>query len=387
MKRCLFFLIVFCQSLVAEEEQDFSLVNLTKSPISRAAGAVNIITGNWVDQATHAQTSGPDPYVVGHSYISSSLEEGSLADGWDLYHPSELEVYQPRGIQYVSKCPPTIPFGDPQLADVPPMQLIELGCHHHKRELKPPKKQKPDKPPRDHKAHPYPLLRDEPNDAKLLYREAGGAMYLFKGDNNAKHFRPKIHKTGYNHISSIDTPSRRDFRRAEVYWNNNHDEWVVTLGDGTRRTYARTEKHRRRPEVENFIKATYHIKEELLPSGNRRWYHYDDDKELKLIQTVSSDEKHVVHFVEFHRKHDFVDVTTSEGLSTRFSLKKLRDDETAHVVDGIERASKGKFSFSYCDKSSRHTRRIEGSAVRTPDAITQSSTTKERTPLLASGTG
>ena len=174
---------------------------------------------------------------------------------------------------------------------------------------------------------------------------------------------------------------------AEVYWNKKHDEWVVTLGDGTRRPYARTEKHRRRPASPNFNKVAHHIKEELLPSGNRRWYHYDDDKELKLIQTVSSDEKHVVHFVEFHRKHDSVDVTTSEGLSTRFSLKKLRDDETAHVVDGIERASKGKFSFSYCDKSSRHTRRIEGSAVRTPDAITQSSTTKERTPLLASGTG
>ena len=262
MKRCLFFLIVILHTLVAEEEHDFSLVNLTKSPIPRAAGTVNIVTGNWVDQAAHDATSGPDPYIIAHSYISSSLEEGSLADGWDLYHPSELEVFQPLGIFYILKSPPVFPLRSP--AEEQPCQpaiLMEKGPHHTKK--KPPPPQKPHQPPRDHKPDLYPLPPPKHNEAKLLYREAGGAVFVFEGDDNAQHFHPKIDKTGYNHISSIDTPMRRDFNRAEVKWNKDHDEWVVKLGDGTKRTYARTDKHRRRPSSQNFVKTTYHIKTQV----------------------------------------------------------------------------------------------------------------------------
>lgn len=140
MKRCLFFLLFVLHTLAAEEEPDFSLVNLTKSPIPRVAGTVNIVTGNWVDQTSHQVTSGPDPYVVAHSYVSSSLEEGTLADGWDLCHPSELEVYQPKEIIYVYKS-----LADP-LLDVEklPFKIVEKGRNA------PPPHQKPHRPPRDH---------------------------------------------------------------------------------------------------------------------------------------------------------------------------------------------------------------------------------------------
>jgi hypothetical protein len=361
MKRCFVLLICILHTLAAEEDQDFSLVNLTKSPIPRVAGTVNIVTGNWVDQSIHQETTGPDPYLVAHSYISSSLEEGSLADGWDLYHPSELEVYQPRGIIYIQKGLSATTEGAEESAVVP-FAMIAKGRHHQKTEAprKPPKPQKPQPPHRDSRADRYPLVTED-NAARLFYREAGGATFLFKGDDKAQHFHPKIHGTGYTHISSIDAPVRRDLRRTEIAWNRNHDEWVVKLGDGTKRTYARSNKQRRRPmrDQADFSKATYHIAEEVLPSGNKRWFRYDSDKELSSIQTVSSDGKHVLHCVNFHRSHDHVNVTTSEGLSTRFSLKKLNDHETAHVVDAIERPAKGKLSFSYCEKSPRHARRID----------------------------
>jgi len=78
--RILLFLLLFC-SIYAEDE--FSLVHLSKSPIQRVAGGVNVISGNWIDQDVHHEVSGPDGISVAHSYVSSSLEEGSLADGWE----------------------------------------------------------------------------------------------------------------------------------------------------------------------------------------------------------------------------------------------------------------------------------------------------------------
>ena len=367
MKRCLFLLLFVFHALVAEEEQDFSLVNLTKSPIPRVAGTVNIVTGNWVDQSSHQETTGPDPYVVAHSYISSSLEEGSLADGWDLYHPSELLVFQPQGIQYVRKSPSShdvdglekndlSPFFKGHIVSVPAPFPITKGFRG-----RPPKPQKPHRPPRDSKADGYPMVYPTmENPAELVYREAGGATYVFTGDHYAEHFHPKIHTSGYNHISSIDSPTRRDIRRTKVKWDRSHDEWDVLLGDGTKRIYSRTNAFKHCPPFRerNFVKATYCVREEILPSGNRRWYLYNSDKELKTIQTVSSDGKYVLHFVEFHRDHGSVEAKTSEGLSTHFSLKKLRDRENAHVVDSIKRPARGNLSFSYCDKSSCHTRRI-----------------------------
>jgi hypothetical protein len=163
MRRYLALALFLLQALYAEEEADFSLVNLTKSPIPRVAGTVNIVTGNWVDQSTHQMTTGPDPYIVGHSYISSSLEEGSLADGWDLLHPSTLEVFQPHGITYVLKSPTLPPPGS-----APPM--LEKGHHtsppHHPK--------RPVKPHKDHRAHRY-AESFKKNEAKLVYRDSGGA--------------------------------------------------------------------------------------------------------------------------------------------------------------------------------------------------------------------
>lgn len=265
--------------LGAEEEQEFSLVNYAKSPIPRVAGTVNVITGNWIDQGIDCQTTGPDPYLVGHAYVCSNLDPGSITVGWDFLHPSTLEVYQPAGITYILKSPPDIPeHNNPVEAQVarpsqdPTIQggpsevvscleyettsssppeivepgdkqqltfVVEKGVRSKKHDNKHPSDplNKPHKPPQHHTSlgHPYREIDHmHGNDAKLLYREAGGAVFLFKGDVHAKHFEPKIRGSGYTHIASISSPSLRDPRKTRVHWDQDHDEWNVTLGDGTR---------------------------------------------------------------------------------------------------------------------------------------------------------
>jgi len=58
-----------------------SLINLTSLPSAIVNGCVNVITGDFIDTEQDDLVSGPDPYVLGHSYCSSSLEEGNLGDG------------------------------------------------------------------------------------------------------------------------------------------------------------------------------------------------------------------------------------------------------------------------------------------------------------------
>ena len=70
-----------------------SLSDYMNSGVPRVHDAVSILSGAWVDSSYHAvDTSAIDPYRLGHHYSSNSSEEGSLADGWEFFHPSEVEI-------------------------------------------------------------------------------------------------------------------------------------------------------------------------------------------------------------------------------------------------------------------------------------------------------
>jgi hypothetical protein len=325
MKFSLIFLIFACHPLCADEESAPSLVDYIKGPIPRVAGSVNVQTGNWVDQAVHQETTGPDPYTVAHSYCSASLEEGSLADGWDLFHPSDLEVYQRYGIQYNRKGPSS------EVTSYP------ISPYDQKRER-----------------------NSEENHIFLYYREPGGGTVEFTGDYDAKRIFFSPGNFGLTVVGSIDQPVRRDPRRASFHWDSSADHWIVRLGDGTQQIYSRVDKHkyRPRPNQKSYYTRSYHIKYELLSSGNRRYYHYDTNDDLKDVTTLSSDEKHTIHTVHFHRSEDTVKVTTSEGMTTRFQLCKLRGRENAYAVETIHRLGKHKLTYDYSDKSACHPRRV-----------------------------
>lgn len=334
-----------------EEEQPVSLIDYSKSPVTRVAGSVNIISGDWIDQETHNKVSGPDPYVVAHSYNSSSLDEGTLADGWDLFHPSELEIYQPKGIYYNRK-------GCGGGINAP--EGIEKGSHHKKHH------------DLGDRSKPNTEVSQIDNKATLFYREAGGATIVFKGSAKCEHFEPKLHDTGYTVVGSIEQPILRDIHRARIHWIASADQWVVKLGDGTRRVYSRVDKNRMRPTEfrESYFKRTYHIHEERLPSGNVREFHYDDDKELQRVDTYSSDHAYLLHSVSFRRKKEFVYVETSDKQTTRFSLKKLHDRENATTVTAIRRPGMADCKYEYSDKSPNHVRRVcERHVGSRPDVV------------------
>ncbi len=72
-----------------------SLVEYMNGGIPRVHDTVSIISGSWVDQGLHAVDKAiVEPYRVGHTYSSNSLEEGTLAHGWEFFHPSEIHVHK-----------------------------------------------------------------------------------------------------------------------------------------------------------------------------------------------------------------------------------------------------------------------------------------------------
>ena len=326
--------------LAAEESPPYSLVDYLRSPIPRAAGFVNVISGDWIDQESHCQTSGPDPYVVAHSYCSTNAEEGTLADGWDFFHPAELEVHQPGGITYNEKGPkPTAEPLDSEPPSIEPPTLLEKGRHHHH--------------------HRKRVFQPQPDPATLFYREAGGSTVVFETDCIIQGFHPKLEGVGYSVVSSIDQPVRRTAERTHVNWESSNDTWIVELGDRTKRIYSRVDKHRHRPNLyqETYYKRLYHIQEERLPSGNARCFYYGADKELSRIDTLSSDKTLLISSVDFHRYKDHVDVVASDGLTTTFHFKNLHDRESARVVRAVDRPGLGRLYYEY-SKNNKLSRRL-----------------------------
>jgi len=305
--------MVLVSSLGAEDEIDFSLINEVKSPIEKIAGSVNMLSGHWIDSETHIENGGPDGVPLAHSYASSNVEEGSLADGWDLFFPSDLEVFQPRGITYTPK------------------------------------------------GSLYRIKGAEENRPTLFYREAGGSTVVFKGSEGLSDFEPKLKRSGYQHVNSIENPTRRNIHRIRIHeWRSHSDRWVVTLGDGTKRTYERSDKHkeRPRPSQKSYFRRRYHITEEHLPSGNKRYYSYNSDKELKKIETTSS-KGTLIHKFTLDWHDNYVKVTSSDEISARFFFKKLKDDERSfYLITKIEREGKPTLFYEYSEKSPNHVRRL-----------------------------
>lgn len=311
MPRVYLFVLLFLQALTfchGEEEPTCSLINLTNQPVPRVYGTVNVISGDWVDQAVHIQPNGPDSLPIGHSYISSSIEEGSLGDGWDFFWPSTLETYSP-------------------------IETIE----EHKGEK----------------------VRVKPKNSWLIIREAAGGVLPFEGNDELKHFHPKIKKTGHTHVASIDDPIVQDIYRMR-FEQSHSDEWHVYLSDGTKRIY---EKDRRQSEgnkdlTKHYHYDRYHLVKEVLPSENIRYYSYDKKDSLEEIKTVSSCKKHTIQKITLKEKKDAVIAKSLEGKEVIFHHDELGRHKY-DIVKKITVPGAPTKKYDYCDQSDRHIRRIE----------------------------
>lgn len=302
-----------------------SLVNLTALPSSIVNNSVNVISGDYLEHDVDYVVSGPDPYVLGHIYCSSSLEEGTLSNGWNFHHHYFLQVYQPDEVNFAATDP-------------------------HKHSLH--------KNRKGQCVHGVDSAEDRAkNDFTYLYLvEPSGSRLLFEGDGWAHNFHLVTKKTGYTNVCQGELSGRTNIKNIRVKWHCTSDRWHVRYGDGTRRVYARTHKplHKRRLYQDHY--RDYHLRLEKLPSGNVRHYHYTSEDEVSSIFTTDHTGTRILNILQFTYKSDQVLVQTSDKQAFRFYLKKLKDD--TYAVSGIKRPGRPFVRFSYSDKSPRHERRV-----------------------------
>ena len=95
----LLLLLIFTTSIWSDDKnndiQAPSIVEYMNGAVPFVHDTVSIISGAWLDHGLHSVDKAVvEPYRVGHVYSSNSLRSGTLADGWEFFHPTKIHVWE-----------------------------------------------------------------------------------------------------------------------------------------------------------------------------------------------------------------------------------------------------------------------------------------------------
>ncbi len=353
-----------------------SLVNLTSMPSAIVNGSVNVITGDFCESDEEDVIYSPDPYVLGHTYFSSSLEEGNLGAGWNYLHHHLIEVFQPARITYTKapfdSTPHLLPIGAmPHIVTKDPFPTLRDSPANNVQDRV--------RDARNFRGHNRDKSKpaEQPNPIFLsLYDPAGGRLlYKAKYDENhkerfARHFKLESKLSGYTNVVNGSLSGQTNLKNIKIRWDKKDDAFHVTLGDGTRRVYERQWKtYAMKKEDRNYAKhyRDYHLHKEVKPNGQIAIYDYNDNYEIVQIRAFNKDISHKLYSVEFDQrttgdfaKHPTLDVRTSDGFQHTYYFKRL-DGSYMHgtySVSHIRRQGRPFTNFVYSDKGQKGKRRV-----------------------------
>ena len=280
-----FFLLFSCCSYSEEVDDAPSLLDQIATPVPKVAGAINLISGNYVDQEAIAYTSGVDPYPLSTQYTSSAKDVEALAYGFSFSYDRQIEAKYDTVLAMREGSKPVL--------------FPHIACREKRWERLPYK----------------PVV--------ALLNGGSGARFVFHGKDDTL-VKISLNNAGYMRTASIAHPYAHRIQDASARFAG--DRWIVDLGDRIRKTFKRHKKT---------FGLCYDIVEEKLPSGNYRLYSYDKKNTLTKIETVDSKKEHTINYVTFDWKKKYVRVTTSEDLVTKIFLEKF--DKHSQGVSSIKR--------------------------------------------------
>ncbi len=342
-----------------------SLVNLTSMPTAIVNGSVNVITGDLCEYGEEDSLFSPDPYVLGHSYFSSSLEPGSLGDGWNFLHHHLIEVYQPNSISY------TKAHFKPEFHLLPIQGLVEKNIGSVRDRVR----DRANNHAHNEHYKEGPLPRKNPIFLSLFDPAGGRLLYKAKYDEDHKekslrHFALVSELTGYTNIVDGKMSGQTNLKNITVRWDKKSDTFHVHLGDGTTRIYARRAKKkemRRKDSKRAKQYRDYQLIQELRPNGNSLTYSYNDKHEIIKISAHNRNESKELYSVQFNQrttgdfaKHPTLDVHTSDNRQHTYYFKRLEGGymDGTYSVSHIRRQGHPFINFIYSEKSPRHARRV-----------------------------
>lgn len=389
-----------------------SLVNLSFLPSAVVNGCVNVISGDLCENETDDIVSGVDPYILGHNYCSSSLDEANLGDGWSFMHHQVLEVYMPcrmrllsprsypsaavpwlfsleefeakysptpsslygetdldEASDYVSACSDSSDSSDSSDAsDSSPGFFFEgplqaRGLEEKRRDDHRPRSSGPSYP--DHL--PVFLSLYEPSGARMLFKaradQKEGNTYKLRS------FNLVTKNSGYTNVSGGSISAHTNVKNTVVTYDSKDDAFTVVLGDGTRRIYERAKGYKpvhKKPHQAKYYRR-YLLHKEIKPSGNRVTYEYNSSSEIIRISTYNSDYSHKINEVLFDQKstgsfakHPSLHVRTSDGFEHIYRCTKLKGHfpHGTYGISCVQSPGRPDTTFTYCEKSAQHKRRV-----------------------------
>lgn len=299
MRIILWIILVLCtlsySRLIPSDDlfpEPLSFVRMTEKPLSTQNGSVNVISGEYIEAGTECIVSGPDPYILGHSYVSSHGEQESIGRCSSFSHYHLLKVIQPE--ENKAKLPPNT-------------QLFLYGLN--------------------------------------------GEELLFEGDTTLTNFRPVLKGRGYTSTASSNTLSgKNSIHNIRLSWDAQKDEWLVQSGDGSKRLYARVKSEEAAKKLND---RDYHIIEEKKPSGNLVLYTYNSEMKIAKITTNASDRSCTINSVEFRYPDSTkIEVATSDGSCFYYYLQTMEglNQKLRFVLRKIIKPGKAAKLFEYVEE-------------------------------------
>jgi RHS repeat-associated protein len=87
---------IISPKMLADSDLNIQLLDISAAPNSIVGGAVNVITGSYVNSECDMTLAGSNPLVLQRHFNSGNRKRGTLCHGWDLNFPSNIEVFHPR---------------------------------------------------------------------------------------------------------------------------------------------------------------------------------------------------------------------------------------------------------------------------------------------------
>jgi len=151
---------------------------------------------------------------------------------------------------------------------------------------------------------------------------------------------PRVFKKGYTNASKSSKRQENLINRRATLYNYFKNEWMVKLGNGTERVYAKPTKldHRTREHMGFPTKVAYLLTEERKPNGNKIHYQYDIVKGkpfLSKITTMNRTGNTILNSLTFNYSENGCQLKSSCGQCVDYILKP-DPTHAAYILKGVK---------------------------------------------------
>ena len=194
---------------------------------------------------------------------------------------------------------------------------------------------------KDPKVKPYTTAEGKFERAYVYVGNQDGTILTYVGWQNTTNLskrslfkiNPEEETIGLSNTAKGNISSWTNLKNNELHFNPQTDSFELCLCSGGKRFYA---KH---PSLD-----IYCITQEILPSGNKVFYEFDDRGQLSLIKETNASEKKVLAWIKIQYENG-VHVETSDGKTVDYHFEK--DLSGAYLLTEVQRSHKPLLQYQY----------------------------------------